>query len=205
MPTKTYNQILDEHLYILVAQGNHEAFIKFSKRYHKHAVNLATELFRQYPNSGITRSELITVCESYFPIVLKKYITGISSFYTFWKESTLKEAMDYIIDNSYEGKAAVFRGAFSLDQNYDDKHLYGDFLAEKDDSKLYVKRVKEIKRILNKYDVFFTPIEKAIINLTLEGYSIVELEHSGLLKKSQLYLTYQSALGKLQSYMNEDN
>lgn len=69
MPRKSYNQILDEHLYILVAQGNHEAFIKLRKRYHKHALSLSTELIRQYNSSGITRADLVAVCEGYFPIV----------------------------------------------------------------------------------------------------------------------------------------
>lgn len=204
MPTKTYNQVLDEHLYILVAQGNHEAYIKFSKRYHKHALNLATDFFRQYRHSGISRNELIAVCESYFPIVLRKYVAGISSFYTFWKESTKKELIDYIIDNSYDGKASNFCGVVSLDQNFDEKHTYGDFLAEKDNSRINAKKIMEIQNIMIKYSVFFTSLEKAIINLVLEGYTLLELEHSGLLKKSQIYLTYQSAVEKLHSYLNEE-
>lgn len=204
MPRKSYNQILDEHLYILIAQGNHEAFIKLRKRYHKHALTLSTELIRQYNSSGITRADLVAVCEGYFPIVLSKYVVWLSSFYTFWKEATTKEVMDYIIDNSYEAKAFTFRGVISFDQNFDDKHSYGDFLAERDNDRSLKKKILDVRRVLNKYAVFFTSQEKAVINLMLEGYSLMELEHSGLLKKSRLYLTYKSALDKIQNYMNEE-
>ena len=98
----------------------------------------------------------------------------------------------------------MFRGVVSFDQNYDERHLYSEFLAEKDYSVLFKKQVQDIRRIITKYEVFFTSMEKAIINLVLEGYSLVELEHTGLLKKTQLYLTYNSALDKLHSYMKKE-
>lgn len=204
MPHKSYNQILDEHLYILIAQGSHEAYVKLNKRYYRHALTLSNELIRQYPHSGIVRQELIAVCEGYFPNVLKKYNPELSSFFSFWKESTKKVLIDYIYENSYDGKAMMFRGVISFDQNYDERHLYSEFLAEKDYSVLFKKQVQDIRRILTKYEVFFTSLEKAIINLVLEGYSLVELEHTGLLKKTQLYLTYNSALDKLHSYMKKE-
>ena len=44
MPKKPYNRILDEHLHILAAQGNHEAYLKLQKCYHMHALSLCAEL-----------------------------------------------------------------------------------------------------------------------------------------------------------------
>ncbi len=73
MPKKSYNQILDEHLHILIAQGNHEAYNTLSKRYHIHASILVSELLKQYAYTGITRSELISVCEAHFVFVISKY------------------------------------------------------------------------------------------------------------------------------------
>ena len=205
MPTKSFNQILDEHLYILIAQGNHEAFNKLRKRYHRHALVLTTELVQQYSNSGISRKELMAVCEGHFPFVIYKYISGLSSFYSFWKESTTQELMDYIIENSYDGKAFIFRGAISFDQNSDEKHYYGEYLGEKGDEKVLRRKMFEIKNVIKKYDVFFTSQEKAILSLVLEGYTLMELEHTGMLSISHIYLTYKTALEKLQNYMNESD
>lgn len=200
MPTKSYNQILDEHLHILVAQGNHEAFNQLRKRYHKHAINLSNELLRQYRDTGITRKELVSVCEDHFIFVLNKFVSGLSSFFTFWKESTQQTLMDYIIENSYDGDAFSFRGSFSIDQNFDDKHPYSEYVAEIGDERKIKRKILELRQILNKYEVFFTFKEKAILNLIFEGYSLAELEHGGVLTKSDIYLTYKSAVEKLRFY-----
>ena len=203
MSHKTYNQILDEHLHILVAQGNHEAFNQLTWRYHKHAVNLVNDLLSKYSFTGISNKELLVACEDYFPIVLSKFTPGMSSFFTFWKETSSQVLMDYLIENSYDGEAFIFRGIVSLDQKRDEKHPYSELLGERGDDKLLKKKVFEIKHALNKYAAFFTHREKALLNLILEGYSLKELEHSGLLVRSQLILTYKSAIEKLKKYVKD--
>ena len=44
MPTKSEERLLDEHYLSLIAQGNHDAFNRFAKRYRKHSHHLVKEL-----------------------------------------------------------------------------------------------------------------------------------------------------------------
>ena len=67
MPHKSYHQILDEHLHILIAQGNHEAYNKLSYRYHRHSLTLVKDLLSKYTFTGVTNRELVLVCEDHFP------------------------------------------------------------------------------------------------------------------------------------------
>ena len=201
MSNKSYNQILDEHLHILIAQGNHEAFNKLSKRYHKHASILVSELIKQYSYTGITAKELLIACEDHFPFVVLKYVHGKASFYSFWKGSSLQCLMDYIIENSYDGDAYTFKGSISFDQKNDEMHSFSELIGENSDEKIVKKRVFEIKHAIHKYEIFFTHQEKMLLNLILEGYSLAELEHTGLLGKSQLNLTYKSAIERLKKYL----
>ena len=204
MPKKSYNQILDEHLHILIAQGNHEAFNKLRRRYRRHFVNLCSDYVYQYKDSGIEQSEFLAVCEATFPIVVLKYNPSLSSFYTFWRETTSQELLNYVIENSYDGGASMFKGIISFEQEYDERYCYSEYLGEMDDDKKMKKKIFEIKELINKrYAAFFTSQEKNLLNLILEGYTIKELEHAGLLKKSQLYLTYNTAVNKLKSYMEK--
>ena len=205
MPKKSYNQILDEHLHSLIAQGNHEAFNKLRRRYHRHSANLCSDIAYQYRDSGIEQNELIAVCEAVFPIVILKYNPSLSSFYTFWKETTNQELLNYVIDNSYDGGASMFKGVVSFEQEYDERYCYSEYLGEIDDSKKLKRKTFEMKELINKrYAAFFTNQEKNLLNLVLEGYTIKELEHADILKKSQLYLTYNSAVNKLRNFSEKD-
>ena len=201
MPHKSYNQILDEHLYILIAQGNHEAFNQLHKRYHQHAVTLAKDLASQYSETGITYTELVSTCEDRFSFVLKKFNPGLASFYTFWKSIVLPYLMEYIVENSYDGGAFMFKGFISFDQRNEEMKEFSDFIGERGDERALKRKIFEIRHVLHKYDLFFTYQEKALLNLVLDGYSLAELEHSGLLGRSQLNLTYKTAVNKLQKYM----
>ena len=201
MPNKSYNQILDEHLHILIAQGNHEAFNRLRKRYHVHAVILVNEFLKRYDYTGVTSKELITVCEEHFLFVINKYIPGRSSFYTFWKQSTSQILMDYIIENSYEGEAFVFRGSISFDQKNDEMHSFSELIAERGDERVIKRLVFEIKHVLYKYQAFFSIAERTLINMILDGYSLADFVNSGILGKSQVNLTYKSAIEKLQKYI----
>ena len=109
MPKKSYNQILDEHLHILIAQGNHEAYNTLRKRYHIHASILVRELLDKYAYTGIPYNELISVCEEHFVFIISKYHPGRSSFYSFWKSSSSQCLMDYLVEHSYGADAYVFR------------------------------------------------------------------------------------------------
>lgn len=197
---KTYNRILDEHLHILITQGCYEAFIELKKRYHKHAQILCVGLLNQYQKTGITKTELVSVCDNHFPFVLKKYVSGLSSFYNFWETCTKQVAMDYLIEFSYEAEGVFFSGLFSIERDLVNLEL----LQEKDTNKNLKRRVFEIRSVIAKYDLFFTEPEKALLNLVLSGYTISDLEKTGLYCKSTLYLTFNSAITKLKNYLKID-
>ena len=197
---KTYNRILDEHLHILITQGCYEAFIELKKRYHKHAQILCVGLLNQYQKTGITKAELVSVCDNHFPFVLKKYVSGLSSFYNFWETCTKQVAMDYLIEFSYEAEGVFFSGLFSIERDLVNLEL----LQEKDTNKNLKRRVFEIRSVIAKYDLFFTEPEKALLNLVLSGYTISDLEKTGLYCKSTLYLTFNSAITKLKNYLKID-
>lgn len=202
MPKKSYNRILDEHLHILAAQGNHEAYLKLQKCYHMHALLLCSEVLMQYPKTGITRKELVAICDDYFPLVVLKFNPTLSSFYSFWKESTMREIMDYMVDNSYGAEASMFRGSFSLDSDEDNHNSYSEMLAEINEDINMRRKIFEVKGLINRYRVFFTDFEKALLLLVLDGYSLKELEDAKIMSKSNLYLTFNNGVEKLKKCLN---
>ena len=204
MPSsKSYNRILDEHLHILVAQGNHEAFLRLRKRYQKHARGLVSVTVKQYETSGVCYGELLAVCENRFLFIVSKYEPQLSSFYTFWKEVNEQAMMDYLLSNSYLCDAKTFRGFINLDEEFCERRIVDDQLREFDDDYFTYKLKKEIKRLLSHHKHEFKRQELAIIHLVLEGYSIKELEHAGILKRSTLYLTFNNACKKIENIVQE--
>ena len=199
MPKKPYNRILDEHLHILAAQGNHEAYLKLQKHYHMHALSLCSELLMQYPKSGITRKELMSVCDDHFPLVIIKYNPALSSFYSFWRESTMQELMDYLLENSYGANASSFCGSLSLD---DDSNSYAEIIAEINEDQNMRRKIFEVKGLINRNSIFFTNYEKALLLLVLDGYSLKEIEQAKLMSKSNLYLTFNNGVEKLKRCLN---
>lgn len=204
MPKRTYHQILDEHLHILIAQGSYDAFINLRKRYHKHAVQLATDLYQQYRYTGISFNELLAACEDYFPFTICKFVPGLSTFYCFWKSTTKLHLINYIIDFSYDGNGVPINDYISFDQKKDESHSFGELIGETNDQSVVKRKIFEIKHILHKYNLFFTTQEKALINCVLEGYSLMDFKRSGALGRSQISLTYKSAVNKLKKYMELD-
>ena len=200
MPKKSYNRILDEHLHILIAQGNHEAYVRLKKCYHLHSLSLCSDILMQYPESGVARSELVTICDDYFPVVVAKFNPALSSFYSFWKEGTIKEIMDYMIDNSYGADAFSFRGSVSFNQeNEKNGNDYSDILAEVDDNREKRRMMFEIRGLIARSSWLFSSQEKTLLILLLEGYSFKELEHNGVMSRSTLYLTFNIAIRKLKN------
>lgn len=204
MSRKTYNRILDEHLHILAAQGNHEAYELLKRSYHLHALSLCSNILSQYPESGVMRKELVAVCDDYFPLIVIKFNPNLSSFYSFWKEGTTREIMDYMIENSYGANACAFRGSFSLDQEKDDKgNDYYDLLAEIDEDRNKQKQIFELKGLIARNSVHFTSQEKMLLMLLLDGYSLNELQHGKFLSKAGLYLTLNHATKKLKKLVEK--
>ena len=202
MPRKNQDRVLDEHLLALVAQGNHDALLQLEKRYHKHSRHLVNQLLIQYPSTGITKKELFAVCDSHFPFVVIKYNPiKYSSFLTFWKESTKNSAMDYLIDNSYNGGAFGFRGVISLDEANEESLCYGEIIAEKNDERLTKKRIFEIRTEIYRHKSYFTDLEFTVLNLVLVGYTYPELEHSGMVSRTTLHLTFKNAVKKLHNLL----
>lgn len=205
MPKRSYNRILDEHLHILVAQGNHEAYQRLKKRYYFHSLKLCRDIMSQHSKSGVTIAELLAVCDDCFPIAVTKFDPSLSSLFSFWRELTTQTIMDYLIDNAYTANGAEFSGAISLDQEFEDKHTISDYVSEKDDDYHKRKLIVEIRNAIAKNEKFFTRKEYALLNLILDGYSIGELEHSGLISRTNLYLTFKSAVRKLKRFVKNAN
>ena len=198
MPIKSEERLLDEHYLSLIAQGNHDAFARLAKRYHKHSSHLVNELLTKYPNTGITRNELLLVCDNHFPFVIVKYNHLIgASLLTFWKESTKNVAMDYLYDNSYQGGALSFRGIISFDEENDLSMSYSELLAEKDDARRNKKRIFEIKTIIYQYKNQFTKQEFIILNLALNGFTFIDFERTNVMSRTTVRLTFKSAVKKL--------
>lgn len=198
MPKKPYNRILDEHLHILAAQGNHEAYERLKRSYHLHALSLCANVLSQYPESGVSRKELVTVCDDYFPFIVLKFNPTLSSFYSFWKEGTMREIMDYMIDNSYGANAVSFRGSFSLDEEKDENGSdYSEMLAEVDDDRNKRRQIFELKGLISRNASSFSSQEKMLLILLLDGYSMNELLFGDVLSRAGLYLTFNNAIEKL--------
>ena len=205
MPRTNQDRVLDEHLLALIRQGNHDALDELRKRYHKHSLHLVHQLLTQYPNTGITTKELLAVCDSHFNFVIIKFNNLMpSSFLTFWKESTKNEAMDYLIENSYNGGAISFRGIISFNEANDDSLSYSEMIAERNENLNTNKKIFELRTQLYHFKPYFTNQEFSIVNLILVGYSFAELEHSGMTVRSNLYLTFKNAAKKLQKLINDD-
>ena len=150
MAPKTYNRILDEHLHILITQGNHEAYLYLVKRYRKYFKGLTCEMIEKYPNSGVSYKELMAICSQMFPSIVRKYDPGrLSSFFVFWRESSEKAMVDYLLENSYLANAAMFRGFVSFDEEADERRLAGERLAEYNETHYSEKRIEELKKIIN--------------------------------------------------------
>ncbi len=205
MPTKSEERLLDEHYLSLIAQGNHDAFNRFAKRYRKHSHHLVKELLIKYPDTGVTKKELILVCDHHFRFVVAKYNPLIgASFLTFWKESTKNVVMDYLYDNSYQGGAFSFRGVISFDEENDLSMSYSELLAEKDDAKRNKKRIFEVKTVLYKYKNLFDKREFILLNLALNGFTYVDFEKSEVMSRTTIHLTFKNAVKKLNKLLKKD-
>ena len=203
MPKVSYNRLLDEHLHTLIAQGNHEALEKLKKRYFYHSLSLCHDLLKQYPKTGVSLEELMTVCDGLFVFVVEKFDPSLSSFFSFWKDTTIHRVMDYLIDNSYRIDSSGFNGNVSIDQELEDNHPLSDYICEKDDNRERKRKIFEIKSVIARNDDIFTKQETALLNLVLDGYTVAELEHSGVMSRSNLYLTFNNALTKLQKLVRK--
>jgi len=199
---KTYNRILDEHLHILITQGNHEAYLYLVKRYRKYFKGLTCEMVEKYPNSGVSYKELMAICSQIFPSIVRKYDPGrLSSFFVFWRESSEKAMVDYLLENSYLANAAMFRGFVSFDEEADERRFAGERIAEFNEHHYSEKRIEELKKIITAHKKEFKHQEFAMLTLMLEGYDLNDLEHSGMMSRSSLYLTFNSACEKIKKYL----
>ena len=204
MSTKYIHRLLDDYLHVLITKGNHEAFEELKKRYHRHALVLVNNLLTQYVNTGVTKKELLSICDNYFHHTVIKFVSGMSSFYNYWKENTTQRAIDYLVENSYGGESSMFCGTISLNQSTDGRYCFDDILAEKDVDWKLNRKIFEIRALLARNEKAFESREKAIIELTLVGYSLSDLEATGLYGKTQLHLTFNNAAKKLKKVAEQE-
>ena len=111
--------------------------------------------------------------------------------------------MDYLVDNSYKADSLELNGNISLDQELEDRHPLSDYIHEKDDLREKKRKLFEIKNVIARNDDVFTKQEAALLNLVLSGYTIADLEHSGVMSRSSLYLTFKTAVEKLQKLVRK--
>lgn len=204
MAPKSYNRILDEHLHNLITQGNHEAYLRLTKRYRKYFQGLTCEMLEKYPSSGVSYQEVMAICSQVFPKIVRKYDSQrLSSFFVFWRETTEKAIVDYFIENSYLANAAVFRGFVCFDEEMDERRFASDRLAEFNEHHINKKRIEELKKLMRSNQKLFKHQEFAMMTLMLEGYDLNDLEHSGMMSRSSLYLTFSSACEKLKKLIKD--
>ena len=198
MPTgKSYKRILDEHLHDLIAQGNHEAYLKLSRRYKRYAEILATETLDKCSALGVTYSEIMTVCSDNFLYVVKKYDHQRCSFYTFWQNTIERFVMDYITTTYCSETAKTFRSCFSFDEENSERRFVTEMLLETDEEQLNEAKIRDVKAVIEKNKDAFRHEEYAMLLLVLQGYSLADFEHSGIMSMSAVYLTFNSACVKL--------
>ena len=159
-------------------------------------------MVEKYPNSGVSFKELMSICSQMFPSIVRKYDPGrLSSFFVFWRESSEKAMVDYLLENSYLANAAMFRGFVSFDEEADERRLAGERLAEFNETHYSEKRIEELKKIINAHRKEFKHQEFAMLTLMLEGYDLNDLEHSGMMSRSSLYLTFNNACDRIRKYL----
>ena len=109
---------------------------------------------------------------------------------------------DLVIVCDSDFRSMVEKYDAELSSFFYDNHSFADLLCEIDDSKIKRKKIIYVKRIIARNESRFTQQESAILNLILDGYSIPDLEHRGLMSISSLYLTFNAAVEKLQKIIN---
>ena len=203
MPNRTtYRRILDEQEHTLVAQGSHEAYLRFLKRYKKISESLAWELLDiKYKGCGAGITELITVCSDHFPYVVKKFNPEMCSFYTFWRKSVELQITDYVTNNYYSDKSKTTTSFVSFDEDYNDNVF---ILSESDEDYHRIRSINEIKRVILNHKELFEHQEFMMLLLTLDGYSLKDFEHTGITSQSTLYLTFNKAILKLMRLFQSD-
>lgn len=203
MPKKSYFSILDEHLHILVTEGCHEALERLQKRYRFHAANLCRDLLNQYMRTGIRVRELMQLCDNSFLYIVRNYDSGLNSFFSYWKEYTLHKIMEYMINNSYITNLEAIQGLSLEDQEKENERRFSAFLLEKDDVRVKKRKAFEIKNFIFKHERSFSSQESTLLNFVLDGFSLRELEHVGLISRSKLYLTFNAAIDKLKNLIKQ--
>lgn len=202
MPNKLpRNQITDEHLHTLCAQGNHDAYLLLANRYQRYSKKLINQILEDYPGSGISFHELMTVNNDRFPYIVKKYNPELNYFYAFWRETTSRAIMDYVILNSYNAQAKTFKGTFALDDENDERIAVYQYLHEEDENYLIRWQLREIAQIVESNHQMFEKNELLVLESIFQGLTLSEIERSGIIKRSTLYLTYNKLVEKLKKLL----
>ncbi|NLZ15862.1 MAG: hypothetical protein GXY27_04230 [Erysipelotrichaceae bacterium] len=202
MPAKiTKDYLTDDYLHSLCAKNIPGAYEKFFRKYQMFSRKVVKQIQINYPNSGVSFEDLLAVCDSHFHIIVKKYDPNSGNFYSFWHTLIEREVMDYLMENSYKGKARVFAGVYTLDEEMDERQACYEYLREDDETHLTERQIKELKLFLKQNSSKFEANELLVLNLNLEGYSLSEIEATGVMKRSTIYLTYNKAVEKLRKLL----
>ena len=206
MPSsKSYRRILDEQTHALVAQGSHEAYLHFLKRYKFYSESLARELLAsKYYGSGAFPAELVAVCVDRFPYVLKKFNPEICSFYTFWRNTVEQYIIDYMTDNYFSEKSMTQASYVSFNDSISELNSGLELLAESDDDTVKDRLNHDAKRLIAMHRNLFTPSEITLMLLLFDGYKLADYERSGIVVKSTMYLTFSRVCKKLEKLFKDD-
>ena len=171
---KKYQNVSDEDLIDLIHQGNIEASQILFSRYYHYSWRLGYEFDNEHPDSGISLEDYRQVAFSMVPACLKKFLTGKSSFYPYWKKSVQNELMEYFLENSYTANAKLFKGVPLDDDRYS---ILAEEIGETDFSvteQIIKQEISLIKEIVLKE--FTSENDKEIINLFIRGLSFEEIQ-----------------------------
>lgn len=202
MPKKLpRNHLTDESLHSLCAQGNHDAYLLLATRYERYCKKLVNQILEDFPGSGIDFHELVAVNNNLFPYVVRKFNPELNYFYAFWRTSTSRAIMDYVMQNSYNAQAKTFKGAFALDDENDERIAVYEYLHEEDENYIIRWQTREIIHLVESNSQLFEKNELLVLDAIFQGLTLSEIEQSGIIKRSTLYLTYNRVIEKLKKLL----
>ena len=167
--------LLDEDLLYLIHQGNISASEELFNRYKYYTWRIAYDFNLEHPNTGISIEEYHQAAFSALPKAIKSYSDFKVGFYGYWKVIALNEIIRYFNENSFVA-FQEYQNQLSMDSESDLGTLICEEIGEVDRT-VSIKLFREEIRIFKEEAIghFKKEIDKQIINLFLEEYSLREI------------------------------
>ena len=168
----------DEDIIPLYFSGDDDAEKELVDRYHIHAKIVVGDLYHQFCKScRIEFEDMMSISLYCLFIALTKYKEG-TNFYPYWKKITRNELYFYIKSNQI---MYLYGQDSSMCVPFEEERVFAS--SDKIDKKSELfGLVEDIKRVLE-IDIYkFTDVDKQIMYLYLEGYSVDEISNIAQIK-----------------------